>query len=126
MNQKNCHVSEANGEETLWLELAESWATGMSQTIPVHPMLHSHGEGDSLCTAALQRPCTQLPVQGAPCSICKRSQNDWNREKRLTEGRSTQDGRFTWETGNLSNPPVITTAKEEPDMSCRSKVTVHT
>jgi hypothetical protein len=38
MNQKYCQVSEANGKETLSLELAESFVTGISQTIPVQPV----------------------------------------------------------------------------------------
>ena len=63
-NQKYCQVSTAKDTEVLILELAESLETGMSQTMPVQPMLHSHAEGDSLREAELQRPWTQLPVQG--------------------------------------------------------------
>jgi shikimate 5-dehydrogenase len=56
MNQKYCQVSTANGKVMLRFELAESFETGISQTMPVQPMSQTHAEGDNLRDAELQWP----------------------------------------------------------------------
>ena len=125
-NQKYCQVSWANCKETLLLELAESMTTGISHTIPVQPMSHSHAEGDSFREAVLQRPCTQLPVHGVPCRNCRSSQMIQTGGTRALRKDARAVLKNTCDIGDSAKPPVITIAKEDPDMSCRSKVTTQT